>query len=142
MGGKRKDLARSFSWITVAAGMTVMTLMGIIMYFICPAVFFILTREEDVQKLAVHILRLELFAEPFYAASIVAAGALRGAGDTLIPSILNLISVWIVRLGLSILLSPSLGLSGIWIAMAAELCFRGIIFLCRLAYLFRYRKDN
>lgn len=33
-------------------------------------------------------------AEPFYAASIVAAGALRGAGDTRIPSLLNLVSMW------------------------------------------------
>ena len=32
-------------------------------------------------------------------------------------------------------LAPKFGLQGVWIAMCAELCFRGIIFLIRL-----YRK--
>ena len=71
-------------------------------------------------------------AEPLYGASIVASGALRGQNDTLIPSILNLISLWIVRLGLSILFVNSLGLIGIWLAMAIELCVRGSLMLIRL----------
>ena len=58
-------------------------------------------------------------------ASIVAAGALRGAGDTFVPSLMNLGSIWIVRLGLAMILVKSLGLYGMWIAMAVELCVRG-----------------
>lgn len=132
-GSKRKDLIRSFSWITVLFGMAVMAVMGVIMYFICPTVFLALTPIKEVQELSVKVLRAELFAEPLYGASIVCSGALRGMGDTLVPSILNLFSVWVVRLLLSILLIKNLGLTGIWIAMAVELCFRGFIFLLRLA---------
>ena len=57
--------------------------------------------------------------------------ALRGAGDTLVPSLLNLGSIWIVRLGLSLLLVGKLGLRGMWIAMAIELCVRGTLMLWR-----------
>ena len=59
-----------------------------------------------------------------------------GAGKTLVPSLMNLGSIWIIRLSLSILLVPTMGLEGIWLAMCIELCWRGIAFLIRLS-----RKD-
>lgn len=132
IGARRKDLTKSFSIMTVAAGMLVMTFTGIIMYFICPTVFRFLTPSQEVRELATQVLRLELFAEPMYAASIVASGALRGKGDTLVPSILMLISLWGVRIILSSILIGPLGLAGIWIAMAVELSFRGLVLLLRL----------
>jgi Na+-driven multidrug efflux pump len=55
-----------------------------------------------------------------------------GAGDTLKPAIMNLISMWCVRLTLAYGLAQSYGLRGVWIAMAAELTFRGCIFLVRI----------
>lgn len=132
VGAKRKDLTRSFSLITVAAGMLVMSFTGILMYFICPFVFHFLTPDTQVRLLSAQVLRIELIAEPMYAASIVASGALRGKGDTLVPSILMLISLWCVRIILSSILIGPFGLVGIWIAMAVELTFRGIVLLLRL----------
>ena len=137
IGAKRKDLAKSFGWITVVAGMLIMAVTGLIMYFICPFVFRLLTPVVEIQALAVTVLRIELFAEPLYGASIVATRALRGQNDTLVPSILNLFSIWVVRLGLSLLLINSYGLQGIWLAMAIELCFRGLVMLTRLGILAR-----
>ena len=78
------------------------------------------------------MLRIEAFAEPLFAASIVAAGALRGAGDTLVPSVLNLVSMWGVRITLAAVLAPRFGLPGVWFAMCFELCVRGVLFLVRL----------
>lgn len=85
-----------------------------------------------VRALGAHVLRIEMFAEPLFAASIVASGALRGAGDTFIPGILNLVSMWGCRIVLIMLLVPHFGLSGAWIAMCAELCCRGVLFLIRV----------
>jgi len=62
---------------------------------------------------------------------MVASGALRGAEDTLVPSILNLFSMWVVRLGLALLLVPRYGIQGMWTAMAVELCVRGLLLLFR-----------
>ncbi len=139
VGAKRKDLTKSFSWITVFSGMAIMFLTGILMYFLCPIIFKILTPVYDIQLLSIKILRIELFAEPLFGASIVAAGALRGQNDTFIPSLLNLFSLWVVRLGLSVLLVKNHGLTGIWIAMAVELCFRGIVMLIRLWQIGKYK---
>ena len=94
--------------------------------------FSLLTPDPAIRILGTKVLRIEAFAEPMFAASIVAAGALRGAGDTLIPSIMNLASMWGVRITLSLFMAPRLGLAGVWIAMCLELCVRGVLFLIRL----------
>lgn len=128
--GKRK-LAKSFSNMAVLSGAVFMGAAGVVMYFLCPFVFGILTSDLEVRKLAAEVLRIELIAEPLYGVSIVAAGALRGSGDSVIPSVLNFISIWGVRITLSILLVGRWGLKGVWIAMCAELCVRGILLLIR-----------
>lgn len=131
-GAKRKDLCRMFSWLSVFLGMALMTLAGIAMYWLCPYVFEFLTPVQEVQILGEQVLRIELHAEPLFAASIVAAGALRGAGDTFVPFLLNLVSMWGIRLTLAYTLSRTMGLPGVWYAMATELSARGILFLIRL----------
>ena len=113
-------------------GAALMGITGLLMFFLCPLVFRVLTPVTAVRALATKALRIGLLAEPLYGASIVAAGALRGVGDTLVPSLLNLGSIWVVRLGLALLLVPRLGLCGMWISMATELCVRGLLMLYRL----------
>lgn len=131
-GANRKNLAKRFAHITVFLGIGVMTFMGIIMYITAPIIMGFMTPDAEILSLGVMALRIEAFAEPMFAASIVAYGAFLGAGDTLIPSIMNFASIWLVRLTMAALLAPVLGLKGVWIAMCIELFFRGIIFLIRL----------
>lgn len=131
IGAKNYKLAKKYGNISLALGTGLMTLMAILMFCLCPVVFNFLTPVIEVRSLATNILRIGLIAEPLYAVSIVASGALRGAEDTLVPSIMNLLSIWIVRIGLSIILVGSLGLVGVWIAMAVELSVRGILLLIR-----------
>lgn len=132
LGAGRKDLTLRFARITVGMGMAVMTVMGIVMYVAAPLMMDIMTPVAGVQSLGVMALRTEAFAEPMFAASIVAYGVFVGAGDTLVPSVMNLFSIWAVRLTLAAWLAPSMGLQGVWLAMCVELCFRGVIFLVRL----------
>jgi hypothetical protein len=132
VGAARKDLAKSFAWLTCGVGVIVQSSLGLLMFFLCPFVFRFLTPDLSVQELGIRVLRLELFSEPLFAASIVITGALRGAGDTLIPGILNLVSIWCVRITIAFFLAKTYGLYGVWIAMTIELCFRGILFLIRL----------
>lgn len=132
IGAKRDDLTRSFSRVSVYLGMLMMGLTAIFMFFFAPVAFRLLTNDAQVAALGTQVLRFELIAEPLYGASICCAGVFRGAGDTLKPSIMNLISMWGVRILLAAILVPHYGLLGYWIAMATELCFRGIIFLIRL----------
>ena len=132
LGARRKDLTWRFARITVSMGMAVMAIMGIVMYIAAPAIIGIMTPDPQVTGLGASVLRIEAFAEPMYAAAIVSYGIFVGAGSTLVPCIMNLGSIWAVRLSIAAILAPSLGLKGVWIAMCIELCFRGTIFLIRL----------
>lgn len=132
LGAGRRELTRTFSHITVYMGMAVMAFMGVLMYVFAPEIIGIMTPVEEIRTLGVTVLRIEAFAEPMFAASIVAYGVFVGAGGTLVPSLMNFFSIWAVRLTLAFWLAPVMGLQGVWLAMCIELCFRGIIFLIRL----------
>lgn len=124
--------ARRMGYITVIMGGGLMGLAGLAMMGFCPWVFRFLTPDPQVQQVATQILRIGLLAEALFGVSIVASGALRGAEDTLVPSILNLLSIWVVRIGLALLLVKPFGIHGVWVAMTVELCVRGLVMLWRL----------
>ena len=131
-GANRTDLCKNFAYMTVGLGMAVMALMGAIMYVFAPEMIGVLSPVESIRELGTTCLRIEAFAEPFFAASIVTYSVCVGAGDTKKPAAINLGTMWLVRLTLAYGLSKSYGLEGVWIAMATELTFRGILFLIRL----------
>ncbi len=132
VGAQRRDLAQRFARLSTALGVVVMTCTGVLMFLAAPWMFTLLTPDPAIRELGAYVLRIEAFAEPLFAASIVAAGALRGAGDTLVPCMMNLVSMWGVRITMAAFLAPRLGLAGVWLAMCVELCFTGVIFLVRL----------
>lgn len=131
-GAGRIDLCKNFAYMTVGLGMLVMALMGVIMYVFAPEMIGVLSSVEAIRQLGTTCLRIEAFAEPFFAASIVTYCVCVGAGDTFKPAAINLGTMWLVRLTLAYGLSKSYGLEGVWIAMATELTFRGVLFLLRL----------
>lgn len=132
IGAARRDLCRSFARLTVSSGMIVMLVMGILMFITAPQLMALMTPVQEIIDLGAAALRIEAFAEPMFAASIVCYSICVGAGDTLKPAIMNLCSMWMVRLSLAALLAPRYGLRGVWFAMAVELTFRGSIFLWRM----------
>lgn len=135
MGAGRRDLCFSFAKMAVWSGMIIMAIMGLIMFFTAYDLMAIMTPVEEIRQLGASSLRIEAFAEPMFAASIIVYSVCVGAGDTLHPAIINLSCMWFVRLTLAAWLAKDYGLPGVWTAMAIELSFRGLLFLVRL-----YRK--
>ena len=132
IGAGQRLLTRSFAYLSVSLGITIMTVMGIMMWIFAPELMGIMSPVEEVIALGTDVLRIEAWAEPMFAAAIVVNGVFIGAGDTFIPAIMSLASMWAVRLTLAATLAPKYGLKGVWTAMAIELFFRGSIFLVRL----------
>ena len=132
IGAGQKLLTRSFAYMSVGLGIAVMTFMGMLMWIFAPELMAIMSPVEEVIAQGTQVLRIEAWVEPLFAAAIVANGVFIGAGDTIIPAIMSLASMWAVRLTLAATLAPKYGLKGVWTAMAIELTFRGSIFLTRL----------
>lgn len=132
IGAGRKSLCRNFAWMTVGCGMLIMAVMGAVMFLLASEMMGLMTPVDEVRQLGAQCLRIEAFAEPMFAASIVAFSVCVGAGDTMKPAAINLGSMWFVRLTLAYWLAGSYGLRGVWVAMAIELTVRGMLLLYRL----------
>lgn len=65
--------------------------------------------------------------------NLVVIAGLRGAGDVVFPTGAAIFSMWVLSTLGSYLLAVvfGLGLTGLWIALAADECFRGILMLLR-----------
>ena len=131
-GAGKRVLTQSFARMSAGLGMCVMTLMGLLMFVFAPELMSLMTPIDEIIEIGAQCLRIEAFAEPMFAAAIVCNGIFVGAGDTMRPAIMSLLSMWGVRLTLAALLATTYGLPGVWTAMAIELTFRGGIFLARL----------
>jgi putative MATE family efflux protein len=128
VGAGRRDLTYRLGWLVTSLAMVIMGLSAVALYFAAPYIIGIMTPDRQVVVLATAVLRIVLPAEPLYGASIVASGAFQGAGNTLPSTVLNLASMWCVRIPLTALLAARHGLPGAWIAMTIELAGRGTLF--------------
>lgn len=131
-GARRYDMIQRLSFLTTIIGFLLMIIAGGLMFVFAPEMIGFLSPDEEIRKLGARILRIESFSEPFYGSSMIIAGALRGVGDTFVPSLLNFISMWGIRIPLAVFLRKNFGLEGIWFAMSFELFARGCLFIIRL----------
>ena len=75
------------------------------------------TVDADVVRIGYHYLLITSSFYVFFGIMFVINGLLRGAGDTLIPMFVTLISLWVVRIPLAKLFSSFWGVTGIWWAI-------------------------
>ena len=137
IGAKEEQGAREtvkYGLLTVYFFSLIMMCIAVLVhrYFMAPVMMRMLTPDEAVRTAGIQVLRTICFAEPLYGASIVAEGVFRGRGETGIPTVLNLISMWCVRIPLSAYFARRFGLFGVWRGQGIELCFRGTIYLLAL----------
>lgn len=132
IGAGRPDMAKRFAYSTTVLSFALVTLTGGLLFCFAPFLTGILTPDAEVISQATQVLRVVAFAEPMFAVSIVIMGALRGAGDSKGPFLLNLCSMWGIRVLTVLVFTRRFGLMGIWGTMTAELFFRGSFFVIRL----------
>jgi len=74
----------------------------------------------DIVAAGIPLLRMMLVVSTTYAWTMVMNGALCGAGDTVTPMIISLVSMWLVQIPASWLLGHATGLGpiGVWIGLA------------------------
>ncbi len=117
------------NWMAVG----VMCCTSVIMFLFAPSIIDIFSNDQQVITLGARVLRIEAFAEPFFAIGSVVGGVLRGAGDTKWPFYISLAGMWLLRVPVAFLLIRffSWGLEAVWVGMALDLMTRGLISLWR-----------
>ena len=148
LGQKRPDSAARYGWGAYGLGGGLMTAMGLFFYLLAePMCELYSPGKPQVTALAVTALRTIAFAMPAVAAWIIFTAALRAAGDTRVLALFSWTGFLGVRIPLALWLSresvdlgslgtlPGMGwgLLGAWIAMVADLYYRGGLFVGRWA---------
>lgn len=131
LGAGKPDRAARSAWIATLHAVGIMSFVAVI-FLVFPSQLarpFAKNAPAAVMPAIVLYLRINAISEPFLAANMVLRGALQGAGDTLFPALFTLISFYIIRLPLALLLSVHLGLgvTGAWIAMASSTILSGVL---------------
>ncbi len=129
LGAKLPERAEHSGYECVKIAAVIMGFVGIFFFLIPDAFVRLYTDDPEVIRMASSVLRLIAVSQPFLAASMVFAGALRGAGDTRWVLIITTIGIWCVRLAVAYVLCITLdyGLMGAWIAMSADLVLRSVL---------------
>ncbi|MFQ5525944.1 MAG: MATE family efflux transporter [Thermoanaerobaculia bacterium] len=109
LGAKQPDRAESAVWRSSFYNMTFLGVVGLI--FILWAEFFVglFTQEAEVAANAVSCLRIVSYGYVIYALGMVLVQAFNGAGDTVTPTIVNLVSFWLFEIPLAYTLAKIVG---------------------------------
>jgi putative MATE family efflux protein len=129
LGAQKREMALDFAKRSLRWGVMLMSGTGLLMYIFSRQLMAFFSPDLAVIALGSRVLRIEAFAEPFFALSIVISGILRGAGDTKWPFINSLIGMWVVRLipASILILGFGFGLEAAWGCMVADLVVRGLL---------------
>lgn len=99
---------------TIWMSFIVALIISIIAIFLGEYIVSAFTNEKEVIEIGKSYLTIVGMFYVAFTALFVFNGLLRGAGDTLIPMFITLISLWVLRIPASWLLSKQLGTDGIW----------------------------
>ena len=130
--GNNEEVDRRVKF-TIAVAMFLSGTIAGMLYFHAEAVLSIFTEEPEVLVLGKTILFIEIFLEIGRAVNMCMVMALNASGDVKAPITIGIIFMWAVATLGAWFLGVHLywGLAGIWIAMAADECIRGLIFFWR-----------
>jgi putative MATE family efflux protein len=128
--------ARRSAYLAYAVGGGAMTLGGVAFLLFGRQLTGIMSDTPSIVDLSARCLFITAFAQPGFAAAVIFAGALRGAGDTFVVMLVNLASVLFVRLVGVMIVGwwLGLGLAAIWVVLATELTVRGIAVYARFQH--------
>lgn len=128
IGAQRNKEAYEYGMLTTGIAVGFMSFVGILLFFLSPWFASWFTTDKHAIDMVVTALRIDAFAMPALAVSLVLAGALQGAGDTKSPMYSTAIGMWVIRvIGVYVLgIQLGMGIAGVWLSIAIDLLIRAI----------------
>jgi MATE family multidrug resistance protein len=141
IGAHNGDGARRAASSGLMIGASFMSVMAAAFVFAPRLLASAYTSVEEVLALAVVFIPIAGFFQVFDGLQVVSAGALRGAGDTRAPMLVNILGFWLIGLPTSVVLAfpLDLGPEGLWWGVVAGLGSVAVFLLTRVAW--RFRRD-
>jgi MATE family multidrug resistance protein len=136
IGGRQSDDADRAAWVAIGLGAAVMSCWALLFVLARDVLPRLYTPDEAVIALAATILPVAGAFQIFDGVQVVAAGVLRGMGNTRPAALLNLAGYWVVALPLAVYLTSrtEAGLEGIWwsLCLGLGLVAVGLVWFVRV----------
>lgn len=125
-------------WSTTRIAIIASEVLTLLLLLFCDPVYSLFTDDPVIHALGRQILLVELALEIGRSINIIMVKTLTTAGDVWFPVLIGISSMWTISVFGGWLLGHGMswGLTGIWIAMACDECFRGVLFT------FRFRRGK
>ena len=133
VGANDYDFAYRRVLKTLRIGMIVSISVAVVNCLLSPFTFTLFSDDPEVIQLGTTIMFLAVILEFGRTTNIIVINSMKAAGDVKFPTILAIFSMWGISVLVGFLLGvvAGLGLSGIWIGMAADEIFRGVVVYIR-----------
>lgn len=122
LGEERRDLAKLYASMCQRIGLFCAFVMSMVFLFFGRNLYGLFSNEQEILDMGVMIMRMLCVIIYLQITQVIFFGCLRGAGDTKYTAFASMISVAIIRPGLSWLLCYPLGLGllGVWLGLFGD----------------------
>lgn len=114
LGANKPSRVRSGLHATLKLSTIVSVVVSVLSIIFREPLMKVFTQDPEVIRIGADYLLIISGFYMVFSAMFAINGALRGAGDTLIPMFITLLSLWFVRIPVSWVLAHSMGINGIW----------------------------
>ncbi len=129
IGEKNKQKEKDVKIVSIALIFGLMCITGILLFVGAHGMMCIFTKDPQVIAIGTRLLRMVAFTEPVFGTSAVMEGIYNGMGRTRYPLVVELISMWGVRVVGTYLCVRvfGLGITAVWIMMICNNVLKAIL---------------
>jgi putative MATE family efflux protein len=120
LGAGNSERAEKSGWISAGLCALMMIVVAIPTYIWAPEIIGVFNNDPVVIQHGALFMKYLAYTLAFIGTSIALERALAGAGDTIQPMVVSLVSLYIFRIPLCILLMKKYGLEGVWMGIIAS----------------------
>ncbi|MDI6733578.1 MAG: MATE family efflux transporter [Planctomycetota bacterium] len=130
IGARKSNLANITLAQSISFSHRIMLSLCLLFLLFPSFIISIFTTNINIREVGFYCLMIAAIEQPFLGYAMVHQGTFRGAGNTVIPLIINFIGVWLIRLPLAFLFVNvfHLGLLGAWLTMPIDWLIRSIVY--------------
>ena len=131
LGSQQPARAKKSAWAATIFDMVIMTFVALVFFSLASQIMGVFNKDEQVVFLGAQFIRITTPFYLFIALGVVFNRALAGAGDTVIPMVITLLSLWGFQIPMALYLSKitPLGVTGVWWAVALASILNGVLML-------------
>jgi len=129
LGAGRPDRAERATWITSFYAAGSLFLVMLLFIPLAERLITLFTSEPEVIRIGEQCLRIVSYGYVFFAFGMVMTEAFNGAGDTMTPAWLHLVTLWLIKLPLAFILANALGFgpAGVFSAITISYCILAVL---------------